>query len=156
GHLDAAERTVGNLDPAQLPLALRAVHELIVAGIAMRRLRTRVAHEALLRAERAAHLARIPSLTAEVESAHRVLVMPAARRIERGAERLLLLEEVEALQASKALIVDACRYVVRDPRTLVSLVTRPVLFALARSLGEAWPEDVSRDELISRAFGTKY
>ena len=156
GHLDEAERTVGDLDPGPLPPALRAVHELIVAGIAMRRLRTQIAREALLRAERAAHLARIPSLTAEVESAYRVLVMPAARRIKRGEERLLLLEEVEALQASKALIVDACRYVVRDPRTMVSLVTRPVLFALARSLGEAWPEDVSRDELIFRAFGTKY
>lgn len=156
GHLDEAERTVGDLDPGPLPLALRAVHELVVAGIAMRRLRSQIAREALLRAERAAHLARIPSLTAEVESAYRVLVTPAARRIERGAERLLLLEEVEALQASKALMVDACRYVVRDPRTMVSLVTRPVLFALARLLGEAWPEDVSRDELISRAFGTKY
>ena len=156
GQLDEAERTMGDLDPGTLPLALRAVHELVVAGIAMRRLRTQPAREALLRAERAAHLARIPSLTAEVESAYRVLVMPAARRIARGEERLLLLEEVEALQASKALIVDACRYVVRDPSTTISLVTRPVLFALARSLGEAWPEDVSRDELITRAFGTKY
>lgn len=156
GQLDEAERTMGDLDPAPLPLALRAVHELVVAGIAMRRLRTRVAREALLRAERAAHLARIPSLTAEVESAYRLLVMPAARRIERGDERLLLLEEVEALQGSQALTVDACRYVVRDSHTAVSLVTRPVLFALARALGEAWPEDVSRDELIRRAFGTRY
>jgi hypothetical protein len=95
-------------------------------------------------------------LTAEVESAYRLLVMPAARRIERGDERLLLLEEVEALQGSQALTVDACRYVVRDSHTEVSLVTRPVLFALARALGEAWPEDVSRDELIRRAFGTRY
>ncbi len=31
--------------------------------------------------------------------------------------------------------------------TVVSLATRPVLFALARALGEAWPEDVSRDTL---------
>ena len=156
GHLDEAERMVSDLDPGSLPLALRAAHELVIAGIAMRRLRTRIAREALLRAERAAHLARIPSLTAEVESAYRVLVTPAARRIERGGERFLLLEEVEALQASKALIVDACRYVVRDPRAVVSLVTRPVLFALIRALGEAWPDDVSRDDLISRAFGTKY
>lgn len=156
GHLDEAERTVSGLDPGPLPLALRAAHELVVAGIAMRRLRTQDAREALLRAERAAHLARIPSLTAEVESAYRVLVTPVARRIERGEERLLLLEDVEALQASKALIVDACRYVVRDPRSAVSLVTRPVLFALARALGEAWPEDVARDALIARAFGTQY
>src|SRR5439155_25653343 len=69
--------------------------------------------------------------------------------------RLLLLEEVEALQASKALVVDSCRHVVRDPRTVVSLARRPVLFALARALGEAWPADVPRDKLVARAFGGK-
>ena len=42
--------------------------------------------------------------------------------------------------ASKALIVDACRHVVRDARTVVSLARRPVLFAVARTLGEAWRE----------------
>ena len=87
----------------------------------------------------------IPALTAEVESASRVLNTPAARLIARGEERPLLLEEVEALLASKALVVDACRHVVRDAGTVVSLATRPVLFALARALGEAWPGDVPRD-----------
>jgi hypothetical protein len=53
--------------------------------------------------------------------------------------RQLLLEEVEVLLASKALVVDACRNVVRDTHTVVSLVTRPVLFALARALGEVRP-----------------
>jgi hypothetical protein len=72
-----------------------------------------------------------------------------------GEERLLLLEGVEALLASKALVVDACRYVVRDARTVVSLTRRPVLFALARALGEAWPGDVPRDLLLARAFGAK-
>jgi hypothetical protein len=75
--------------------------------------------------------------------------------IVRGEERLLLLEEVEALLASKALVVDACRYVVRDAHTVVSLATRPVLFALAQALGEAWPGDVPRDVLLARAFGAK-
>lgn len=156
GHLDEAERSVGELDPGPLPFALKAARELVVAGIALRRLQTQAARDALRRAEHAAHLARIPALTAEVESAYRVLITPAARRVERGEERLLLLEEVEALQASKALIVDACRYVVRDPRAVISLTKRPVLFALVRALGEAWPDDVARDTLISRAFGTKY
>jgi hypothetical protein len=91
----------------------------------------------------------------EVESASLVLNTPAARLIASGEERLLLLEEVEALQASKALVVDACRYVVRDVRTAVSLASRPVLFALARALGEAWPGDVPRDLLLARAFGAK-
>jgi DNA-binding transcriptional ArsR family regulator len=38
---------------------------------------------------------------------------------------------------------------------VVSLVTRPVLFALARALGEAWPGDVRRDLLLARAFRAK-
>jgi DNA-binding transcriptional ArsR family regulator len=67
-----------------------------------------------------------------------------------------LLEEVEALLASKALVVDACRHVVRDARTVISLATRPVLFALARALGEAWPGDVPRDLLLARAFGARF
>jgi DNA-binding MarR family transcriptional regulator len=67
-----------------------------------------------------------------------------------------LLEDVEALLASKALVVDACRHVVRDARTIISLATRPVLFALARSLGEAWPGDVPRDALLARAFGARF
>ena len=95
-------------------------------------------------------------MTAEVESAFRLLHTPAARLIAHGEERLLLLEEVEALLASKALVVDACRNVVRDPRTVVSLVTRPVLFALARALAEAWPGDVARDQLLARAFGARF
>ena len=68
-----------------------------------------------------------------------MLDTPAARLIARGEERPLLLEEVEALLASKALVVDACRHVVRHAGTVVSLATRPVLFALARALAEAWP-----------------
>jgi hypothetical protein len=155
GRLDEAEHMLIGLDPAPFPPASRAAHELVIAGIAMRRLRTKAARAALARAERAARHARIPALTAEVESASLVLNTPAARLIARGEERPLLLEEVEALQASKALVVDGCRHVVRDARTVVSLARRPVLFALARALGEAWPADVPRDLLVARAFGAK-
>jgi hypothetical protein len=155
GRIDEAERTLAELDPAPLPPASRTAHELVVAGIAMRRLRTKTARAALTRAERAARHARIPALTAEVESASLLLRTPAARLIANGAERPLLLEEVEALLASKALVVDACRHVMRDGYTVVSLTTRPVLFSLARALGEAWPEDVPRDTLVARAFGGK-
>jgi hypothetical protein len=156
GRLDEAEHALAALDPAPLPPALRAAHELVVAGIAMRRLRTSVAATALAAAGRAARDAAIPALMAEVESASIVMGMPAARLIARGGERPLLLEEVEALLASKALVVDACRYVVRDARTVVSLATRPVLFALARALAETWPADVSRDLLVARAFRGKH
>jgi hypothetical protein len=155
GRIDEAERTLAKLDPAPFPPASRTAHELVVAGIAMRRLRTKAAREALARAERAAGQARIPALTAEVDSASLILNTPAARLVASGQERLLLLEEVEALLASKAFIVDACRHVVRDESKVVSLARRPVLFALARALGEAWPGDVPRDALVARAFGLK-
>jgi hypothetical protein len=155
GRLDEAERALAELDPTPFPPALRTAHELVVAGIAIRHLRTKAARAALARAEHAARQAHIPALTAEVESASRVLNTPAARLIASGKERLILLEQVETLQSSKALVVDACRYVVRDHRSVVSLARRPVLFALARVLGEAWPGDVPRDVLVARAFGAK-
>src|SRR6202795_4011240 len=105
GRIDEAERRLGTLDPAPFPPASRTAHELVVAGIAMRRLHARTARAALARAERAAHYAGIPALTAEVESALLILNTPAARLIARGKEQLLLLDEVERLLASKALVV---------------------------------------------------
>ncbi len=155
GRIDDAERALAGLDPAPLPPASRTAHELVVAGIAIRRLRTKAARAALARARRAAHDARIPALTAEVDSAYLVLNAPAARLIASGGERVLLLDEVEALLASNAFVVDACRHVVRRAGTVVSLARRPVLFALARALGEAWPAEVPRDALVARAFGSK-
>jgi hypothetical protein len=134
---------------------LRAAHELVAAGIAMRRLCTKPARAALSRAKRAAEASKIPGLIAEVERATQILNAPAARLIAGGKERALRLADVEALQASKALVIDACRYTVRDPRQTISLARRPVLFALAQALGEAWPGDVSRDALVKRAFGAK-
>jgi hypothetical protein len=156
GRLDEAQRMLADVDPALFPPALRTAHELAVAGIAMRRLQTKTARQALARAQQAASIALIPALTAEVESASNVLNTPAARLIASGAEKLLLLEDVESLGASKTLVVDACRHVMRDARTVVSLTGRPVLFALARALAEAWPGEVTRDVLLARAFGAKF
>ena len=156
GRLDEAERMLAEGDATAFPPASRAAHELVVAGIAMRRVRTKSARAALGRAARAARQAGIPALMAEVEGARHVLNTPAARVVARGEERPLLLEDVESLLASRALMVDACRNVVRNTRTVVSLVTRPVLFALARALGEAWPGDVPRDQLLARAFGARF
>src|SRR6188472_1950055 len=102
GRVDEAERTLAGLDPAPFPPASRAAHELVVAGIAMRRLRTKAARDALARAGQAARLAGIPALTAEVESASLFLDTPAARLVSRGEERPLLLDAVEALLASDA------------------------------------------------------
>jgi len=156
GRLDEAEHVLAGLDPAPLPPASRAAHELAVAGIAMRRLRTSNARTALEWARHAARQAGIPGLMAEVDSAFLALDTPAARLIAQGEERLLLLAEVEALQASPALVVDTFRHAVRRQETTVTLATRPVLFALARALAEAWPGDVSRASLIAQAFGGKH
>jgi tetratricopeptide (TPR) repeat protein len=156
GRVDEAERALGELDPTPLPAASKTAHELVLAGIAIRRVQAKAARAALSRAEGAARQANIPALTAEVESAHAALDTPAARLLTRDAERSLLLEDVEGVMNSKILIVDACRHLVRQQGTVISLATRPVLFTLARALAEAWPQDVSRSTLIARAFRAKF
>jgi hypothetical protein len=108
-----------------------------------------------MRAERTARAAGIPALWAEVDGALRILNGIAARRISKGEDQPLKLEDVESLLASKAFIVDACRLVVRQAGVVIPLSKRPVLFTLARALAEAWPRDVSRDELVARAFRLK-
>ena len=155
GRIDEAERTLARMDPALVPPASRTVYELVLAGIEVRRLRITAARAALARATDAAIEARIPALMAEVESALRSLNAPVARLIVKGEEQALLCDDVEALVASKVFIVDACRRVVRQSGTVVALARRPVLFTLARALGEAWPADVSRDALVGRAFRLK-
>ncbi|WP_454866087.1 helix-turn-helix domain-containing protein [Pseudomonas umsongensis] len=155
GRLDEAQGQLVDLDPATLPPPLRATHELVVAGIAMRHLHSQAARAALARAELAAQLAGIPALSAEVESASSILNSPAAHQLVRGEERPLLLDEVEALLASTSLVVDACRYVVRGAGMSVSLSRRPILFSLVRALAEAWPGDVPRETLIAQAFRLK-
>jgi hypothetical protein len=156
GRLDEAERLLDGFDSAPLPPASRAGHELVVAGVAMRRLRIRAASAALARAEHAARQARIAPLLAEVLNAARLLDAPAARRIANGEQRLVRLAEIEALLGSDALIVDDCRRVVRHAGADLSLHTRPILFALAHALAEAWPGDVPRGVLISRAFRARH
>jgi len=155
GRLDEAEQQLSALDHGQLPPALKTAHELVAAGIAIRRLQSRTARDALKRARYAAELSAIPALTAEVDHAARVLDTPAARLIKCGEQRPVLLDDVEALLFSPVLLVDACRYVVRGAGMSVSLATRPVLFTLARALAEAWPADVPRESLIARAFRLK-
>jgi hypothetical protein len=122
----------------------------------MRRLRAAEARSALARAAEAARRAAIPALMAEVEAASLLLDAPAARLIALGEERLILLDEVEALFSSDALIVDGCRLVVRRAAHVLLLESRPVLFALARTLAEAWPGDVSRERLLFQAFRARH
>jgi tetratricopeptide (TPR) repeat protein len=155
GRLDEAELLLSKVKPVRLSPALRAAHELTVAGISIRRLHTTVARAALARAEQAARQAGVPALVAEVEGAIRALAAPAARLIAHGEDRLIVLEEVETIMDSDALVIDACRHVIHSAPAVVSLARRPVLFTLARALGEAWPADIPRRALIARAFRVK-
>ena len=155
GRLDEAEHSLGQLDPNAVPPPLRAAHELIIAGIAARRVQARTARPALARAALAARQAGIPALTAEVEAASLVLTTPAARLIANGTPRYLRLEEVEAVLSSRALVVDACRFRVLRAGTIIELARRPILFTLARLLAEAWPADAPRETLVARAFRAK-
>jgi tetratricopeptide (TPR) repeat protein len=156
GHLDEAEEVLDEFDAGVLPRTSLVGRELVVAGIAIRRIRTVPARTALERARRAAQNARIPALATEVDQAVRAFEAPAARLVIHYVERLLHLEEVEKLLASDTLVVDACRNVVRAGTTVVPLATRPVLLALIRALAEAWPEDVSRETLLKRAFRARH
>jgi hypothetical protein len=155
GRIEQAENALTELDPAPLSEALRTAHELITAAIAIRRIQTKTARAALARAKRSARLAGIPALMSEVEGVARALNKPAARLIEFRKQRLLLLEDVESLLASNTLVVDACRRIVRIGDEVVSLARRPILFALARTLAEAWPAEVPRNMLIAQAFEAK-
>jgi tetratricopeptide (TPR) repeat protein len=156
GQLDEAERIIERIDARALPPTSRTGHGLVAAGIAIRRIRTKPARAALDIATRAARETDIASLMAEAERASRALDAPVARLITRGGPRLLRLDEVEALFNSDRLVVDACRHVVRAGAAAVPLATRPVLFALARVLAEAWPEDAPRETLLTRAFGARH
>jgi hypothetical protein len=155
GQLDEAQEQLAQLDPSPLPPSLRATHELVAAGIAMRHLHSQAARAALSRAELAAQQSAIPALVAEVENALRMLNSPAAHSISDGESRSLLLDDVQALLDSTSLVVDACRYTVRGAGMSVSLAKRPVLFSLVRTLAEAWPADVPRETLVARAFRLK-
>jgi hypothetical protein len=152
GQLDAAAHTLEAIDPAALPPASRAAAWLVAAGIAIRRIEAAPARAALDRAATAAEQAGIPGLTAEVERAADNLAAPAARLRTSQGETQVDLAGVEDLLASSTLVVDACRNVVRTGATAIPLSNRPILFALARTLAEAWPRDVTRLALLQRAF----
>ncbi|MHB2264864.1 helix-turn-helix domain-containing protein [Aliihoeflea sp. PC F10.4] len=156
GRLDDAEKVLDAFDAAVLPRAPRVGYELVVAGIAIRRVRAAPARAALERARRMSEDARIPALASEVDQAIRAFEAPVARIFMRGAERLLHLEDVEKQFASDTLIVDACRNVVRLGTTIVSVASRPVLLRLMRALAEAWPKDVKRETLLERVFQAKH
>lgn len=155
GRLQEAANLLAHCDTQGLPPMLAAVAELTAAELALRSLQVHAARGALDRAQSAAEQARVPALLAEVAQAREALDRPAARRLSLGGEQTLRLDEVSALMASDALVIDACRRAVGGGAAWHSLARRPVLFTLARALAEAWPGDVDRETLILKAFRTR-
>ena len=137
GRLGDAEDALARIHGNSMAPSLLAVAELATAELALRSLSTTRARAALIRAQQAAERARVPALLAEVYEATAALDRPAARRVEAGHERPLRLEDVEALHASGALVVDACRRALSAGSTRLPLARRPILFALALALAEA-------------------
>ncbi|MNM69488.1 hypothetical protein D3C81_810840 [compost metagenome] len=156
GKLQDAAVVLARFDGRRMSPALAAMAGLTSAALALRALQVAKARAALEHARKAAENAGIPALQAEVEDACVRLDQPAARCIGAGADHPLRIDQVQALLESGALIVDACRRGVRTGDSWQSLARRPVLFALARALAEAWPGGVERDVLITRAFGMRH
>jgi hypothetical protein len=155
GRLSEAAGALAQLDARGLSPALAAVAELVAAELALRSLQVDAARAALARAQAAAERAGVPALQAEVKEARATLERPAARRLLDGGEQALRLDEVSALLASDALVIDACRRGLGTGAAWQTLARRPVLFALARALAQAWPGDVDREALIADAFRTR-
>jgi len=156
GRLRPAADALTRLDGKRMPPALAAMAGLTAATLALHSLQVAQARAALEDARAAARNAAIPALLAEVDDACARLEQPAARCVGGGADTPLRMEQVQALLASGVLVVDACRRGVRLGRNWRSLARRPVLFALARALAEAWPGDVERDTLVRRVFGMRH
>jgi len=143
------------LDLRAAPPRMRALAELVGADIAARALDPRSARAALVRARALAEAARVPSLKGEIERAEAELEAPVARALAAGSERHVTLDEVASILGSQALVVDACRRSVCEGDTVIRLVTRPVLLALAAALGAASPGAVAREALAEAAFGAR-
>jgi hypothetical protein len=156
GRLDDAAAALAQVELRGLPPSLAAVAELAAAELALRSLRVDAARNSLERAQQAAQLARVPALLAEVAEARAALDRPAARRVSAGGEQALRLQEVAELLASDALVVDACRRGLGIGGAWQPLARRPVLFALALALAQAWPGDADREALIADAFRTRH
>jgi hypothetical protein len=155
GQVGAAETALAGLDLVSASAMLVAIAQLLTFEIAVRRADTGRARAALERAHAAAAQARIPVLIAEVAQAGRALTVPAARLKSEGAERSILLDEVEAVLRGGHLVIDGCRRLAQLRGQVVLLARRPVLFALLRTLAEAWPGEVARDDLIAQVFGAR-
>lgn len=156
GKLDEAVHALAKLEGRQLPPTLSAMADLTAATLALRRMEIAQARILLERARMAAAQAGVGALQAEVDEARAKLDQPAARCLGGGADQLQRIDQVQQLLDSGALIIDGCQRGIRFGASWQSLARRPVLFALACALAEAWPGEVDRDVLITRAFGMRH
>ena len=154
GRVEEAEGALATLE-RNLPVRLAAVAALVAFEIALRQGQPASARAALEQARDAAARSGIGALAAEVDQAGRTLVLPAACLVGAGKARALTLAEVAAVLASADLIVDGCRRKVQRGERVVQFSRRPVLFALLRTLAEAWPNEAGRAALIEQAFGAR-
>jgi tetratricopeptide (TPR) repeat protein len=155
GRVSEASAALSGLDLRAAPARLTAESELLAFEIALRGGRTQAARASLKNAQQAAQRSGIPALMSEVERAGRALSVPAARLIERGEERPLVVADVDGVLGSQRLVVDACRRAARYRGRVIRFSRRPILFALLRALAEAWPGEAARELLIEHAFGTR-
>ncbi|HEX3771554.1 MAG TPA: helix-turn-helix domain-containing protein [Polyangiaceae bacterium] len=155
GRIDGARDALAALSLDDAPPVLTALGHLVAVDVALRGLRPASARRALARARQAATRARVTALTAEVDRAARQLEQPVARLHRPDGPVPVGLDGVKSLVSSGDLLVDACRREVRCGPDVRSLVTRPVLFALAAALAESAPGEAPRDQLVARAFGAR-
>lgn len=156
GQLERTAEHLAQLVPEALPPALLAGYWLVQAGLDIRLLRVAAARQALQHAGEAARRSGMVGLLAEVEAASLPLDGPVALLRRNGVETAIALDAVEALLASPALVADATRNALRQAGAVISLSTRPVLFALLRVLADAWPGDAARGTLLASAFHARH
>jgi tetratricopeptide (TPR) repeat protein len=155
GRIDETAAECQRLELDGAPPRIAAMADLVLAELAVRRVRAGAARAALQRARTAAERARIAALVVEIDRSLARLDEPAARIASRGAQRPATLAEVEALFDADVLIVDGCRRSLRHRGEIRGLARRPVLFELARALTAAWPGDVPRERLLAEVFGAR-
>lgn len=154
GRRQEAVDALARLRAGSLTPALAAMASLTEAALAARALQLPRALAALEHADDAARASRIAALQGEVAQARTQLAQPAARRLGRTDDVALDLAGVQRLLASSACVIDGCRRGVWWGGHWHSLARRPLLFALLRALGRAWPDAVDRDQLIAEVFRT--
>lgn len=155
GSSRAAQQPTVQSSLAGAPARLVAVAALAKADLAMRQTDCASAELHLAAARAAALASKVAPLMAEVERLAARLAAPVARLLRGGIESHVYLRELAAFTQPAEVVVDACRREVRCGAASVNLVRRPVLLELCVALSERAPSEVTREVLITRAFGAR-